>query len=143
MDPDPNPGGPKTCGPATLLPSLYLLPTGRVGGKNGLTVSDNPANTWHQPTDERNLENDFLKIVDAYKADKMKLELIMVIFAEKVCGILPILWIRTTSVADPGCLSRILIFTHPGSRIQKPQLKGGLKKMFVKPFFVATNFTKL
>jgi hypothetical protein len=26
-----------------------------------------------------------------------------------------------TSVADPGCLSRILIFTHPGSRIQKQQ----------------------
>ncbi len=25
------------------------------------------------------------------------------------------------SVADPGCLSRILIFTHPGSRIQKQQ----------------------
>jgi hypothetical protein len=25
----------------------------------------------------------------------------------------------TTSVAGPGCLSRILIFTHSGSRIQK------------------------
>ncbi len=25
-----------------------------------------------------------------------------------------------TSVADPGCLSRILIFTHPGSRISDP-----------------------
>jgi hypothetical protein len=65
-----------------------------VGGRNGLKVSDNPANTWHQPTNERNLENDFLKIVDAYKADNMKLELIMVIFAEKVCGILPVLWIH-------------------------------------------------
>jgi hypothetical protein len=26
-----------------------------------------------------------------------------------------------TSVADPGCLSRILIFTHPGSRIPDPK----------------------
>ncbi len=30
-------------------------------------------------------------------------------------------WIGTgTSVADPGCLSRILIFIHPGSRISDP-----------------------
>jgi hypothetical protein len=27
------------------------------------------------------------------------------------------------SVADPGCLSRILIFTHPGSRISDPGTK--------------------
>ncbi len=40
---------------------------------------------------------------------------------------------HSTSVADPGCLSRI----------QKQQLKRGMKKNFVKPFFVATNFTKL
>jgi hypothetical protein len=26
-----------------------------------------------------------------------------------------------SSVADPGCLSRILIFTHPGSRISDPK----------------------
>jgi hypothetical protein len=32
------------------------------------------------------------------------------------------------SVADPGCLSPILIFTHPGSRIQKQQQKRGVKK---------------
>jgi hypothetical protein len=34
------------------------------------------------------------------------------------------------SVADPGCLSRILIFTHPGSRsrIPKQQQKEGRKK---------------
>jgi hypothetical protein len=30
---------------------------------------------------------------------------------------------KKTSVADPGCLSRILIFTHPGSRIRKQQSK--------------------
>jgi hypothetical protein len=50
------------------------------------------------------------------------------------------------SVADPGCLSRILIFTHSGFRIQKQQQKRqkrGVKKIVVKPFFVATNFTKL
>ncbi len=57
------------------------------------------------------------------------------------------------SVADPGCLSRILIFTHPGSRI--PDLgsripdpktatkERGEKKLVVIPFYVATNFTKL
>jgi hypothetical protein len=43
----------------------------------------------------------------------------------------------------PG--SRILIFTHPGSRIPDPKTgrkeRGG-KKFFVKHFFVATNFTK-
>ncbi len=33
---------------------------------------------------------------------------------------------------------------YPGSRIQKQQQKTGVKKnFFVKPFFVATNFTKL
>ncbi len=42
----------------------------------------------------------------------------------------------------PG--SRILIFTHPGSRIPKPQQKRGVKKKFVViPFYLATNFTKL
>jgi hypothetical protein len=45
------------------------------------------------------------------------------------------------SVADPGCLSRILIFTYPGSRIsdlgsriQKQQQKRGVKKLVVIPF---------
>jgi hypothetical protein len=46
--------------------------------------------------------------------------------------------------ADPGCLSRILIFIHPGSRI--PNLttapKGG-KILFGLPFFVSTNIIKL
>jgi hypothetical protein len=43
----------------------------------------------------------------------------------------------------PG--SRILIFTHPGSRIPDPKTatkeRGG-KKFDVIPFYVATNFTK-
>jgi hypothetical protein len=54
-------------------------------------------------------------------------------------------------IPDPG--SRILIFTHPGSRI--PDLgsripdpktaakKRGEKKLVVIPFYVATNVTKL
>jgi hypothetical protein len=54
-------------------------------------------------------------------------------------------------IPDPG--SRILIFTHPGSRI--PDLgsripdpktatkERGEKKLVVIPFYVATNFTKL
>jgi hypothetical protein len=50
-----------------------------------------------------------------------------------------------TIVADPGCLSRILIFTHPESRIPDPKTatkESGEKKFVVIPFFVATNFTK-
>jgi hypothetical protein len=53
--------------------------------------------------------------------------------------------VGTTSVADPGCLSRILIFTHPGSRIPDPKAatkERGEKEIVVMPFFVATNFTK-
>ncbi len=51
------------------------------------------------------------------------------------------------SVADPGCLSRILIFTHAGCQIPDPKMviKARGKKKFVVipvPFFVATNFTK-
>ncbi len=58
--------------------------------------------------------------------------------------VLTIFW----SVADPGCLSRILIFTHPGSRISDPGSKNSnkrqvWKKSVVIPFYVATNFTKL
>ncbi len=37
--------------------------------------------------------------------------------------------------------SRILIFTHPGSK--NSNKRGGWKKCVVIPFFVATNFTKL
>jgi hypothetical protein len=67
-----------------------------------------------------------------------------------------------TSVADPGCLSRIpdpdfYPFRIPdprsriqdlgsGSRIPDPKTatkERGEKKLVVKPFFVATNFTKL
>jgi hypothetical protein len=40
------------------------------------------------------------------------------------------------SVEDPGCLSRILIFTHPGSRIQKQEQKRGVKKNFCHTFFL-------
>jgi hypothetical protein len=49
------------------------------------------------------------------------------------------------SVADRGCLSRILIFTHPGSRIPDPKTatkERGEKKIVVITFFVATNFAK-
>jgi hypothetical protein len=51
-----------------------------------------------------------------------------------------------TSVADPGFLSRILIFTHPGSRISDPGSKTATKergeKNYLSYFFVAKNFTK-
>jgi hypothetical protein len=58
-----------------------------------------------------------------------------------------------TSVADPGCLSRIpdpdfypSRIPDLGSRIPDPKTATkdrGEKFFFVTPFFVATNFTKL
>ncbi len=45
------------------------------------------------------------------------------------------------SVADPGCLSRILTFTHSGS--QNSNKREGWKKFVVIPSYVATNFSKL
>ncbi len=51
--------------------------------------------------------------------------------------------IVTSSVADPGCLSRILIFIPPESRIQQQHQKRRGEKFVVLPFFVATNITKL
>jgi hypothetical protein len=74
---------------------------------------------------------------------------------------LPPFFINNSSVADPGCLSRIpdpdfypsripdlgsripdpgSRISDPGSWIPKNQLKRGVKK---NSFFVATNFTKL
>jgi hypothetical protein len=55
--------------------------------------------------------------------------------------ILPVWRIRDVY---PG--SRILIFTHPGSRIPDPKTatkERGEKKFVVITFYVATNFTKL
>jgi hypothetical protein len=49
-----------------------------------------------------------------------------------------------TSVADPGCLSRILIFVHPGSWIPDPKTatkERDEKKFVVLPFSVATKIT--
>jgi hypothetical protein len=60
---------------------------------------------------------------------------------------------KATSVADPGCLSRIpdpdfypSRIPDPGSRIPDPKTatkERGEKKLVVIPFYVATNFTKL
>jgi hypothetical protein len=52
-------------------------------------------------------------------------------------------WPKNISVADPGCLSRILIFTHPGSRIQKQQQKRGVKKIFCHTFLCTHKFHKI
>jgi hypothetical protein len=51
-----------------------------------------------------------------------------------------------TSVADPGCLSRILMFTHPGSRI--PNIKTatkerGEKKNCRQTFLCSHKFHKI
>jgi hypothetical protein len=52
--------------------------------------------------------------------------------------------ISGSSVADPGWLSRILIFTHLGSWIPDPKKqKRGVKKITCFTFFVGTNFTKI
>ncbi len=48
--------------------------------------------------------------------------------------------INIISVADPGCLSRILIFTHPGSRIQKQLQKRGVKKICFHNFLCSHKF---
>jgi hypothetical protein len=51
-----------------------------------------------------------------------------------------------TSVADPGCLSRIPDPDFYPFRIPDPKpatKERGEKSFFVKPFFVGTNFTKL
>jgi hypothetical protein len=47
------------------------------------------------------------------------------------------------SVADPGCLSQILIFTHHGSRIQKQQEKRGAKKICRHTLFCSHKFHKI
>jgi hypothetical protein len=62
----------------------FLTPIS-VGRENGLKVSCDPNNTWHQPTSERDMERDFEKIIQEYEKANMKLELIMVIFPFKVC----------------------------------------------------------
>ncbi len=46
-------------------------------------------------------------------------------------------------VADPGCLSRILIFTHPGSRIQKQEQKRGVKTKLLTYLFCSHRFHKI
>jgi hypothetical protein len=56
--------------------------------------------------------------------------------------------LKSRSVADPGCLSRIRDPEFYPSRISDPVSKNsnkreGLTKFVVIPFFVATNFTKL
>ncbi len=67
-------------------------------------------------------------------------------FRARIVGIL---WVRSR-VADPGWLSRILIFVHPESRIpdlesriQNSNKREGWKKFVVLTFFVATKITKL
>ncbi len=52
---------------------------------------------------------------------------------------------RMRSVADPGCLSRILIFVHPGSRIPDPKTatKERGEKKIVLPFFCSHKCHKI
>jgi hypothetical protein len=50
--------------------------------------------------------------------------------------------LHCVSVADRGCLSRIRIFFHPGSRLQQKKRRGK-NKLFVLNFFGAINFTIL
>jgi hypothetical protein len=49
------------------------------------------------------------------------------------------------SVADPGCLSRIPIFTHPGSLISDPETatKERRKKISCQTFFCSHKFHKI
>jgi hypothetical protein len=48
----------------------------------------------------------------------------------------PILISKVISVADPGCLSRILIFIHLGSRVQQEQQKKRREnKLVLLPYY--------
>jgi hypothetical protein len=47
----------------------------------------------------------------------------------------------TSSVADPGCLSRILIFTHPGSK--NSNKRDGVKKNLLTYLFCSLKFHKI
>jgi hypothetical protein len=52
-----------------------------------------------------------------------------------IYSIYHLFYIPPCSVTDPGCLSRILIFTHPGSRIPDPKTEAKeSKKLVVMPF---------
>ncbi len=54
------------------------------------------------------------------------------------------MWVRTVlRIRDVYPGSRILIFTHPGSRIQKQLQKRGVKKIFCHIFFCNHKFHKM
>jgi hypothetical protein len=55
-----------------------------VGAGVGLTISTEPDNLWHQRSTERTVERDLEAIVQAYKKDNMKLQLILVVLPRKV-----------------------------------------------------------
>ncbi len=52
-------------------------------------------------------------------------------------------FIQCCGSGDVHAGSRIVIFTHPGSRIQKQQQNRGVKKFFARPYFVPKYFPKL
>ncbi len=61
-------------------------------------------------------------------------------------GFLNIFSITFCSVADPGCLSRILIFTHSGFRISDPKTatkERGEKKFSCRTFFCSHKIHKI
>jgi hypothetical protein len=55
-----------------------------MGAGVGLKISTKPANLWHQRSSERTVERDLETIVQGYKKDKMKLQLILVVLPRKV-----------------------------------------------------------
>ncbi len=55
-----------------------------MGATNGLRVSTDQKNLWHQFSSERTLEKDFETIVSEYKKINMKLDLILAVFPVKV-----------------------------------------------------------
>ena len=65
----------------------YVFFLFRVGREVGLTVDTATDNTWHQPSNEQNMERDFERIVEEYKNVGLKLDLIMVIFPFKVSNV--------------------------------------------------------
>jgi hypothetical protein len=55
-----------------------------MGAGVGLKISTKPANRWHQRSTEGTVEKNLETIVQAYKKDNMKLQLILVVLPRKV-----------------------------------------------------------
>ena len=136
MDPDPVPGGPKTCGSwgsvsgsgFRTLNVSYLKTSIRTWWSTEILTtlaSEKPRHTADSSLVGRNSSPRVKKLVIRYGTVHN------VLCRKKAHQFISVLRIRDVY---PG--SRILIFTHPGSRIQKQVEKRGVKKKFLSNIFL-------